>query len=69
MRTTTHEPLLSIRAAAARVGIPHSTLRKIVMGNCPFPVFRPAPSMYYIDPADIDRWKAACTRGGKFEKS
>jgi hypothetical protein len=64
------ERLLSIRKAAEQAGIPHSTLRKIIMGNsCPFPVFRPAPSLYYIDPTDIDRWKATCTRGGKYEKS
>lgn len=62
--------LLSIRRAAARIGIPYSMLHKIVHGSpCPFPVFQPAPSLYYIAPEDIDHWKAACTRGGKYEKS
>jgi predicted DNA-binding transcriptional regulator AlpA len=60
------ERLLSIRAAAARIGMPYSMLYKVIRGDpCPFPVFQPSPSVYYIDPKDIDRWKAACTRGGE----
>jgi hypothetical protein len=64
------ERLLSIRKAAARVGMPYSMLHKLVHSDpCPFPVFCPAPSLYYIDPADIDKWRETCTRGGKYADS
>ena len=62
------ERLLSIRGAAKRIGMSYSMLYKLVHSDpCPFPVFCPEPSLYYINPQDIDRWKTACTRGGKYE--
>jgi hypothetical protein len=62
------ENLLSIRAAAKRIGMPSSTLRCMIhSGKCPFPVFSPSPSLYYISPESIDKWKAACMYGGGTE--